>query len=394
MNKVTTAVVVTLLFGAQVAFAQAYYPLVGASVNGCVNITSNLSQGSRGDDVLSLQKFILTRNYPGAGNWMLTGYFGQATKAGVLNLQMDMRLPQTGWLDAQTRSAISSMTCGYGYQTSPATPYPSNSTQPWYNFGSYSYGNNYNGNCSTVFGSSGCQCGWYTVAGRNYFNNCGANNPPNTNYPTPTYPPIYGSGNSPTISNVSGPATLNVNTTGTWIVSVNNPYGTSYSSISVNWGDPVYGAYASAPQQVYGSQSATFTHAYAQSGTYTITFTVSNGFGSKTSTATVQVNSNASIPTITSITPSYGPVGTTITIYGTGFSGDNTVHFGNGGKQHLTSASGNYIYFTVPSFISPCDVVTTGSVCAMYMQQVTPGQYQVYVTSNGSNSNSFTFTVQ
>jgi hypothetical protein len=329
---------------------------------------------------------------------MLTGYYGKATSAGVIDFQIDMHLPQTGVLDAQTRAALTQMTCGYGYnQPQPYNynQYPWNVTQPWYNYGSYSYGNNYTGNCSSVYGASTCQCGWYTVGGESHFNNCGYNNPPNTIYPNNNnYPYNNGNANAPTISNVSGPTSLNVNTTGTWIVSINNPYSSNYSSVSVNWGEVNGLAYMAAPQQIYGSQSATFTHAYSQPGTYTVTFTVSNGYGSNTSTATVQVGgSNYGTPYITSITPSYGPVGTQITIYGSGFTGDNTVHFGNGGRMHVSS-SGNYLYFTIPTYLSPCDVQTSGTYCAQYIQNVTPGQYQMYVTANGNNSNSLTFTVQ
>ena len=526
MNKVIAVIVLTLLFGAQHALAQSVYPTsyptnyqtptpsyqqpYNSMYSGsCSTIVRDVSIGSRGPDVLQLQQFILTRNYPGSGSWMLTSYFGTATRAGVVDFQIDMHLPQTGILDAQTRGALSQVTCGYNniapipniapapypynnnsypynYGNQYGSQYPSTITQPWYNYGSYTYGNGYNGNCSSVYGSSSCQCG-YAATAYNY-NNCGTTSS-NSNSPTLTYlspntgavgsaVTVYGSNfsttgnsvhfgngviaglnsydgrsvsftvpstlsgygysqvtpgvynisvtdnsgftsnvmqytvnsvgignnyNAPTISNVSGPNTINVNTTGTWIISINNQnnqYGSNYTSVSVNWGDPVYGAYLAAPQQVYGAQSATFTHAYSQTGTYTITFTVSNGYGSNTSTITVQVNnsnnnSGNGTPSISYITPTSGSIGTQITIYGTGFSGDNTVHFGSGGIAHVTSASGNYIYFTVPSSLTPCTVQTNGNTgCPQYAQQVTPGQYSVYVTTNGLNSNSLTFTVQ
>ena len=492
MKTISLFVAGVVLFGARIAFAQAYYsnpvsaqPLY---IGSCVSISRELTTGSRGTDVLELQKFIVSRNYPGGGSWMLTSYYGAATRAGVINFQIDKHLQQTGIMDAQTRAALSQFTCGYGSPVQPIYPSTPNYsvTNPWYNFNNYSYGlptgqagNNYTGNCSSVYGSSSCQCGWYTVAGQNYFNNCGTT--ANTgalsvSYLSPnsggvgTSVTVFGTGfsstnnsvrfgngiianlssidgrslsfvvpatlsgygssqvtpgvynvsvtnssgassnnlqfvvnsygnnsSAPSISNVSSPTSLALNTTGTWIVSFNNPSSYNYSNISVSWGDPVYGAYAVAPQQIYGtgSQQATFTHAYSQTGTYTITFTVSNSAGSNTSTVTVQVGTSQSgAPVITSISPTYGAVGTQIVLTGTGFTGDNTVHFGNGGKMHVTSMSGNYIYFTVPQYLSPCDVSSNGSVCAQYLQQVTPGQYQVYVTAGGNNSNSITFNVQ
>jgi len=420
MNKVIAAIVLTLLFGAQHVLAESIYPTYYPAQSSyqptyqqsyggsCVSVTRDLSVGSRGPDVLALQQFILSRNYPGAGAWILTSYFGSATRAGVIDFQMDMHLPQTGIADAATRAALSQVTCGYGYNytqptyTQPTPTYPWNITQPWYNYGAYSYGNNYSGNCSSVYGASTCsQCGWYTVAGQNYFNNCGEFNPSNTVYPNnyPNYYPYnnYGGQNAPTINNVSGPTSINVNTTGTWIISINNPYGSTYSSVSVNWGENL-GYYLPAPQQIYGNSSATFTHAYAQPGTYTITVTVSNAYGSNTSTQTVQVNNsgnNYGTPYISSISPTYGSIGTQIVIYGSGFNGDNVVHFGSGGAAHVPSASGNYIYFTVPSTVTPCTVQVNGNTgCPQYAQQVAPGQYQIYVSTNGVNSNSLTFTVQ
>jgi len=498
MNKVVVAIVLTLLFGAQHALAQSIYPTyyptptptyqqpyTSTYSGSCSSITRDLSLGSRGPDVLQLQQFILTRNYPGSGSWMLTSYFGSATRAGVIDFQIDMHLPQTGVLDSATRAALSQVTCSYGY-TQPTQTYPYNNntypwntvTQPWYNYGSYTYGNNYNGNCSSVYGNTSCPCG-YQATGYNY-NNCGttSSNSPTISYLSPntgavgSAVTVYGShfsstGNSvhfgngiitglnsydgrsvsftvpstlsgygysqvtpgvynvsvtdssgftsnvmpytvnsvgignysaPTITNVSGPTNINVNTTGTWMVSLNNPSGSTYTSVSVNWGEPAYGAYLAAPQQqIYGSQTATFTHAYSQTGTYTVTFTVSNSYGSNTSTITVQVNNNSGngTPSISYISPTYGTIGTQITIYGTGFNGDNVVHFGNGGMAHVTSASGNYIYFTVPATLTPCTVQVNGSTgCPQYAQQVTPGQYPVYVTTNGLSSNSLTFTVQ
>lgn len=480
MKKFSIGVALALVFTAQSASAQAYYTTPTYSYGSCTQISRDLTVGSRGSDVLSLQRFILSRNYPGAGSWMLTSYFGSATRAGVINIQMDMRLPQTGILDAQTRAAIAQATCGGSYiQPTYVQPQPTYPNTPWYNYNNYTYGNNYNNNsnCSLVY--SNCQCGWYTSGGQNYYNNCGQNQNSSLNitYLSPqsgavgTVVTISGSGfsstnntvrfgngiltglnsydgrslsftvpatlsgygystvtpgiynvsvtnssgansntlpftvngissgsntNAPWITNVSSPSALSVNTTGTWMVSVNNPNSASYTSVSVNWGDPVYGAYLAAPQQVYstGQQTVTFTHAYAQAGTYTVTFTVSNSYGSNTSSATITVGGNTNAPTISYVTPSTGNVGSQIQIVGTGFNGDNTVHFGNGGRMHVTSASGNYIYFTIPQYLSACDVQSNGSYCAQYQQLVTPGQYQIYITTNGVNSNSSTFTVQ
>ena len=64
------------------AGAQAYYP---STQSGCVVLTSDLSFGAKGNEVSKLQQFLVSQNYPGGGNWMVTGYFGNATVTAVRN---------------------------------------------------------------------------------------------------------------------------------------------------------------------------------------------------------------------------------------------------------------------------------------------------------------------
>lgn len=100
------------------------------------------------------------------------------------------------------------------------------------------------------------------------------------------------SGNKPpVISGFSGPSTLSEDATGTWTIKASDPEGGSLS-YQVWWGDeniyaPNYTTAASAQEF---TQSTTFTHAYANPGTYTISITVhdSNG-GEARSSATVRV---------------------------------------------------------------------------------------------------------
>jgi hypothetical protein len=202
---------------------------------------------------------------------------------------------------------------------------------------------------------------------------------------------------TPSISAVTGPTTLGIGVSGTWTVIVQNP-GSSYLTTSVNWGDSSTYGNQSSPQTTAasGQNTLTFTHAYAAGGTYTVIFTVQNGSGQQnTSTATVYVNGTGTTGSVylTSLSPTSGPVGTTITIQGSGFDPyNNTVHFGTGGMANVSSQNG-IIRFTVPSYLSPCSLGTSG-VCALYAQQVTPGSYAIYVTSPSGTSNTLTFQVQ
>ena len=201
---------------------------------------------------------------------------------------------------------------------------------------------------------------------------------------------------APSITNVSGPNTIAVNTSGTWTLNINNQYNSTYTNVSVNWGDPVYGAYAAAPQQVSnsGNQTLTFSHVYTQSGNYTITFTASNASGqSATASATVNVTGNSSNGlTISYLSPTSGRVGTQVMLQGNGFVAlDNTVHFSQGGTLHVPSQNGNTIYYTIPAYASTCDIMP-GTQC-FYAQPITAGSYQMYITNSNGTSNTLTFTV-
>lgn len=205
------------------------------------------------------------------------------------------------------------------------------------------------------------------------------------------------SGVAPSIQSVNGPTKLAAGAQGTWTIVVNNP-GSSYLTVSVNWGDSnVYGYAASAPQTVYtqGQTTLSFTHIYYAAGTYAPIFTASNNAGQQNSASASVVVSSSSTNQITLsyLSPTSGHVGTQVILSGTGFSTfDNTVRFGVGGTQHVPSMNGTTIYYTIPAYISPCDVQTSG-YCALYTQQVTPASYPIYVTSQNGTTNTLSFQV-
>lgn len=565
MNKlIASALVVVALFGASIASAQT-----------CVSITSDLSVGSRGSQVTNLQNFLVSQNYPGGGSWMVTGYYGQATAAAVRNFQQTRGLPTTGVVDAATRAAINSASCGY--LSAPATvvsnpftynysysstlntypyvysyPYPtgtlsitsmsqntgvpgdtvtlygtgfdpinnivyfgtqavsgvssngtsitfvvpslysyaqnqnvelyvsnSRGTSNRMTFTLYPYGTYYPYNqfnqypCSTYAygGSYGCGCAfggygcgttsgipvasylsptsgtvgtWITVFGSGFsttgnsvhfgngiISNLNSPDGRSVSFVVPAQLTGFGSqavvagtynisvtnsaglssntlpftvssvstGIAPSITSVNGPTTLQSGVQGTWTLVVNNPGG-SYLTASVNWGDAtVYGASTVVPQTVYsqGQTTLTFTHTYYANGTYAPTFTVSNASAQQNSaSASVVVSGSGSYTpvTISYLSPSSGARGTQIAITGSGFSTyDNTVHFGIGGTQHLPSVNGTTIYYTIPWYVSPCDLATPGTLCTQNVQQLVPGPVQLYVTNASGSSNVLTFQV-
>jgi hypothetical protein len=105
-----------------------------------------------------------------------------------------------------------------------------------------------------------------------------------------------------------------------------------------------------------------------------------------------------------SLSPSSGAVGTTVTITGIGFTatGNTVLMDGSVAAQNVSYspcpigaqcfvAPHDTITFTIPSSLSPnCP---TGSMCAMYMRQVTPATYKITVQNSNGTSNSVSFTV-
>src|SRR6185369_4297975 len=114
------------------------------------------------------------------------------------------------------------------------------------------------------------------------------------------------SGNKPpVISGFSGPTTLSLNSTGTWTINASDPEG-GQLSYQVWWGDenvyaPMMNAAGTARDFV---QTTTFTHAYANAGTYTVTMLVHDSAGQEAKTSTtVNVGNNG-----VACTEQYAPV--------------------------------------------------------------------------------------
>ena len=97
---------------------------------------------------------------------------------------------------------------------------------------------------------------------------------------------------------------------------------------------------------------------------------------------------------INSLIPTSGPVGTRVTVTGSGFTptGD-MVNFSSGTLTNISSSANNTtVTFSVPESVGPS--CPPGKACPMFMLVVTPGTYSVSVTNgNGATSNTLPFTV-
>jgi len=98
---------------------------------------------------------------------------------------------------------------------------------------------------------------------------------------------------TPSIESITGPETLAANTEGTWTVVASDPENSSLS-YSIDWGENTSMMRALKQAEPAFAQTSTFSHTYAESGTYTITVTVKDESGlTATSTTTVVVTSPA-----------------------------------------------------------------------------------------------------
>jgi large repetitive protein len=102
---------------------------------------------------------------------------------------------------------------------------------------------------------------------------------------------------------------------------------------------------------VFVAQSGHLIETTVPTGATTGKIGVVTGDGSDTSTADFTVSSScAAVPTISSFSPSSGPVGTSVTINGTGLSGATAVKFGGvAATSFSVNPSGTQISTTVPS---------------------------------------------
>ena len=208
-----------------------------------------------------------------------------------------------------------------------------------------------------------------------------------------------GTSGTPTIQSVNGPTSIAAGTQGVWTIVINSQFGNPYVTTSVRWGDEnLYGYYQgfAAPQTTYatGQQTLTFTHTYQQSGTYSIIFTVSDSTGlSNTSTLSVTVTGATSGSlNLSSLSPTSGHIGQQIILTGSGFANyGNVVHFGTGGQLNVSAVNGTTIYFNIPAWVSPCDLIGYG--CAASAMQVVPNIYPIYVTNNNGSTGVLNFTV-
>ncbi len=199
------------------------------------------------------------------------------------------------------------------------------------------------------------------------------------------------------ITGVSGPNSLAMGQTGTWSITTNAPQG-SYLSTSVRWGDEnLYGYALGASQPAYVASQNTFTHSYAQAGTYTITFTVTDNFGRATSASATVVVSGGTQTQGLSVYPSSGQAPLTVTITPSQTPGGYwAVQFGDGQSANLLQGSVTHTYTQPGTYtvVATSDLACLHSVpqCYTFAAQQLLGTATVTVTQGGPVVGAMTVT--
>jgi len=377
------------------------------SANSCVALQYNMNTRVRSIDaktngeVSILQVFL---NDQGLLNVDPTGLFDTATFYAVKAFQSANGLASDGSVGPITRAKIRAITCGNTSVPVPATPVPTPTSRTGTSQALCPNGNTIDSNCTSGPASSSpalCPNG-FTVA-----SNCQL--APVSNFPIDTtITPSYISSN---LSAISGDTSDTAQ--GSFKFQIYSPSddiqiyrsfpqrslkvifaGTGSSNADA--GSPTAAILRATSGSSGNDSSQYYTVKKGDTRTFELTFVISPtsgsglyrvkatslyaftkgveiDFGSEFSTTNVYLRGQAVTPSInpyiTSVTPSSGPVGTVVTVYGSNFGASNTVLF-NGTIGNITS-NGSSVQFTVP-------------------QNTPVGSYGVSVMNNANNYNSNT----
>jgi hypothetical protein len=112
-------------------------------------------------------------------------------------------------------------------------------------------------------------------------------------------------------------------------------------------------------------------------------------------TSTTTTTTPPVTPTSTAaLDPQSGPVGTIVTIHGSGFSADNTIEMNDlvsGSMKDAASPDGKTLTFNIPANLGPNCKPT--EACPQFLMLVMPNIYKISVVTNSATQDIGTFTV-
>ncbi len=403
----------------------------------CAAFTHSLYVGSRDSFTLGqvslLQRFLTSQ---GIYSGPVTGYYGYMTASAVARFQRDHGISPVGAVGPLTRAAINAIACGgnpppvygapsvtslnpsYGQVGSLVTVYGSRFTADntiHFNGGVVPHAYSGNGTsltfivpealdpacyftvprCMTFAASQRVIPGNYNVSVENSY---GTSN-------TITYTVTGGSQtNAPIITSITpsfGPIGTTFTITGSGFTSDNNVkfdigaathVAASNNGTTLTYTVPSYLGYSCSYSQPNCAVIAIAKQ--VTPGNYNVSVENANGL-SNASVFTVTGGSTSNAPQISSINPTSGPMGSQVTLTGSGFTSNSLVYFGSGATNAVNVTSdGNTLSFTVPTYLNP-SCYYSNPQCLVYgpAQQITPGTYNIYVSNGVGTSNTVNFTV-
>jgi len=297
-------------------------------------IAPGLYRGLRGPNVTALQEFLASRGY---FHGSATGYFGPITYGALVAFQVANGVPATGYFGVMSHAVF--------LKHCPTKPIPTGTV-----------------NIHSIDPTSGPIGMEVTITGNNFTND-------NTIH--------FGNGVIMHVP-VSISSTMEIQCITTPCYPIQTLTFTVPEGLD--------------PACLYGTPSCLMPSQQTTTGVYNVYVENTNGVSNST-TFTVTGSPVSGTPHINSIQPSSGPVGTTVTLSGSGFAPNMIVRFGEGTAVSSVRSNGKSITFTVPDGIS--QYCAAGMYCAEYFRQVTPGDYKVYVQNPEGTvvSNTVTFTV-
>ncbi|OHA18880.1 MAG: hypothetical protein A2836_00620 [Candidatus Taylorbacteria bacterium RIFCSPHIGHO2_01_FULL_45_63] len=329
----------------------------GTAGTACIGIKRSLgyrlTDEQTGGEVSALQVFLQAQGYLTQNP---TGYFGLYTAQAVKKFQAEVGIEQTGLVGPLTRAKIKEIDCGkLPPSRSSLNVVSPNGGEVWTKGTTQAI--NWKDNstvspCPSEYCASPYVAKFYDLKLAPYY-------PPCIGQMCPMYYPYR------------EPYLIIQNTGGSsysWLVAQTHGCDPSNTRISDDCAVP----------------DGAYTVQVCQTGTTTC--------DSSDSYFTVTSSKVQTTPTVSSLLPAQGSVGTSVTITGSGFTATgNAVHFGIGGSANLSSKDGMTLTYVIPYTIGICDFIGAG--CAAAALLVMPGTYQVYVTNANGQSNSLTFTV-
>jgi len=425
----------------------------------CVSLIKSLTFGASdagsSGAVTAMQEFLFQTGYLAVSP---NGHFGPATLRAVKNFQLEEGLSTSGFVGPLTRQKIQEVSCGSSIisPTAPSAPVSSAPVAPpvapalpahpiiaslWPAVGpagtqvvirgsnftpggnAIAFGNSYDPALLNVSSYDGASL-FFTVpsdvqnSGSYPVTVSNANGKSNTqifNVPVPWYDsgpstpgfPTFNPGTgAPTLSYFaqnSAPSLTTVTLYGTGFAATGNTvnFGPNATITDVASSDGTtlrftvpshnnppncpYNAACQPPPIPIGVLQVSVTNSGGTSNSLPFTITSSGGYSPTPGVA----------PVISSLSVNWGPVGTSVTITGSGFDSQNYVLMnGNMTGSSLNAGDGNTLTFTIPTTLSAkCNLFGTTGACAMFAQLVTPNMYEVSVINQSGTSNALLFTV-